>query len=395
MGRGQADLETFSTLLESVYESAGDPDHWKVFLEGLAGALNAKSGLFRLIDERGPALRAGIEYNLDPELQQAYREYYVQQDPVVEALSQRPDVYIAPGEAFLDQKELEHTEFFNEYAQPQDNVHLCGGLAMRNEEFTIKFGVQRDRATGPFSKADADFIRRFVPHIQRAARLGHLLDLSEQRNTAIEQALESLAVGMILLDERGGILHANSRADETLRSGSGLESSCGHLVATGAADARRLRDILAAMALRARGEEAAVPEPMLLTPEGPETRLLLVACPIPPHRPLFRGPWPEIACAVFLSDLHDAGLLNHDILQSLYGLTPAEARLACALSRGRDLSALSDEWQVSRETLRTHLKHVLAKTDTKRQADLVRLLAGAPWKLASQGTNGGEDSDAE
>lgn len=69
---------------------------------------------------------------------------------------------------------------------------------------------------------------------------------------------------------------------------------------------------------------------------------------------------------------------------TLYGLTAAEARLACALSQGHDLSKLSAQWRVSRETLRTHLKRVLSKTGTSRQTDLVRLLNGKPWNLLQE-----------
>lgn len=67
---------------------------------------------------------------------------------------------------------------------------------------------------------------------------------------------------------------------------------------------------------------------------------------------------------------------------TLYGLTNAEARLACALSQGEALGELSRRWDISRETLRTHLKRVLGKTGTSRQSELVRLLTGKPWNIA-------------
>lgn len=67
----------------------------------------------------------------------------------------------------------------------------------------------------------------------------------------------------------------------------------------------------------------------------------------------------------------------------IYDLTPAEARLAVAVGRGRELSRLSTDWNVSNETLRSQLKAVFAKTGVNRQVELVRLLAGAPWKVAA------------
>lgn len=385
MNRNRPDIETFSELLEPVYESAADPDQWEVFLQGLAATLNAKSGLFRVVDERVPALKAGVEYNLDPDLQDAYRRYYVSQDPVVQALKDCPGVFIAPGQAFLDQKRLEHTEFFNDYALPQDNVYLCGGLAMRSEEFTIKFGVQRDRRTGPFCEEDASFIRRFVPHIQRAVRLGHMLGLAQQEAMTAERALDSLALGVLLLDEEDRILQANSRAEDILRHRRGLSRAGGHLGTARHVDGDLLREALRTVKSRARIAAAPVPETLMLTPEPDQPQLLVIVCPVSPVRPEFRGPWPEAVAAVFISNLASAGLLNEDILVALYGLTAAEARLACALSRGASISDLEIEWDVSRETLRTHLKRVLHKTGTGRQSELVRLLAGSPWQIADSG----------
>jgi DNA-binding CsgD family transcriptional regulator len=41
---------------------------------------------------------------------------------------------------------------------------------------------------------------------------------------------------------------------------------------------------------------------------------------------------------------------------------------------GADLKEISEELSISLTTVRTHLQHVFDKTDTRRQAELVRLL---------------------
>ncbi len=383
-GRKTQDLDVFSGLLEAVYGSATDPDQWRVFLAGLADVLDAKSGMFRVIDERNTAVRANVHHNLDPALQEAHRQYYVGRDVFIDALRDKPAGFIAPGESFISLKELQRTEFFADYAQPQDTYHVCGGLAMRNHEFTIKFGLQRDRRAGAFSMEDAAYIRRFVPHIQRAARLGHLLTLADQQAATAEQALESLAVGIVLIDEQDRVTHNNSKAGELLRDRRGLMEVQGRVEATQAVDRTRLGDMLAVVRSRAALRAPPIPEALLLTPGAGEPQLLVVACPVHRDQPHFRGPWPDVTTALFVSNLADAGLLNHEILMTLYGLTHAEARLACALSQGAALSELSRRWQISRETLRTHLRRVLGKTGTTRQAELVRLLTGKPWSLTAQ-----------
>lgn len=64
-----------------------------------------------------------------------------------------------------------------------------------------------------------------------------------------------------------------------------------------------------------------------------------------------------------------------EILQGLFDLTLAEARVARAIAEGQTLEQIAAKLSVSRETVRTQLKAVLAKTGTCRQVDLVALLA--------------------
>jgi DNA-binding CsgD family transcriptional regulator len=62
-------------------------------------------------------------------------------------------------------------------------------------------------------------------------------------------------------------------------------------------------------------------------------------------------------------------------LHALFGLTPAEADLANALVAGESLAEYCQRRRISVNTGKTQLKAVLGKTGTRRQAQLVRVLA--------------------
>jgi DNA-binding CsgD family transcriptional regulator len=66
---------------------------------------------------------------------------------------------------------------------------------------------------------------------------------------------------------------------------------------------------------------------------------------------------------------------NSLVLQRLFGLSPAEARVARGIIGGQTLEAIAGDFGVSRETVRSQLKTVLAKTGVKRQLDLAVLMA--------------------
>jgi DNA-binding CsgD family transcriptional regulator len=62
-------------------------------------------------------------------------------------------------------------------------------------------------------------------------------------------------------------------------------------------------------------------------------------------------------------------------LQGLFQLTTAEAKLAESLYEGRSLNEIADANAVSIHTVRNQLKSALSKTDTRRQGELVALVA--------------------
>jgi DNA-binding CsgD family transcriptional regulator len=62
------------------------------------------------------------------------------------------------------------------------------------------------------------------------------------------------------------------------------------------------------------------------------------------------------------------------LLRRLYGFTPTEADVAARIARGADPKEVADELSVSIATVRKHLQHLFDKTDTHRQAELVRVL---------------------
>lgn len=65
---------------------------------------------------------------------------------------------------------------------------------------------------------------------------------------------------------------------------------------------------------------------------------------------------------------------NPQTLQKMFGLTRAETHLALRLARGDAPLEIAERSRLSRTTIRTQLASLFAKTDTRRQAELVALL---------------------
>ena len=94
--------------------------------------------------------------------------------------------------------------------------------------------------------------------------------------------------------------------------------------------------------------------------------------------PALLGNSSQPAERVFMSSLAQRPDAGFHVLRHRYGLTPTECRLAHLLCQGLKVSEASKQMGITLETARYHLKRVMAKTSTHRQAELVRLMLSLP-----------------
>ncbi|RON37878.1 helix-turn-helix transcriptional regulator [Pseudomonas brassicacearum] len=76
-----------------------------------------------------------------------------------------------------------------------------------------------------------------------------------------------------------------------------------------------------------------------------------------------------------------------EALQTLFGLTQAEARLASHLASGGTLEAYATRQEIALTTVRWHVKQILSKTESARQAELVQKILCSVAYLASKNSD--------
>ncbi|MBE9543045.1 MAG: alpha/beta hydrolase, partial [Proteobacteria bacterium] len=68
-------------------------------------------------------------------------------------------------------------------------------------------------------------------------------------------------------------------------------------------------------------------------------------------------------------------------LQTLFNLSPAEARLAALLASGMSLNQAAEQSYISKNTAKVQLKSIFSKTGVSRQAELTKLILTSPAVL--------------
>lgn len=354
-----------SALLDLIYEAAAVPETWPRVLDELGRmARTPYVGLFALGPDRRITFTATDIYR---PLVQRYAETAERYD------NPRPRRHLATGHAgFLSdlevqsRAELDRDGIYRDLLFPAGIRYTSGTVIPVPTADILVFDVARNDDYGPFGREELEVLDEYRPHLARAALLAHRLGL--RASSGATEALQLVGLPAAALTSTGRVVVANP-----------LFEQLAPRVAAGALDHVQLVSRPANEALKqALGAASADPglasRSIPIPAAGGEPALIAHLVPVR------RAAHDIFARAEFLLVLTAVVAPNAPLTEMLHGLfdlTPAEARVARGLATGLSIEEISLKSATSRETVRTQLKGVMAKTATTRQADLVRLLAGA------------------
>lgn len=215
--------------------------------------------------------------------------------------------------------------------------------------------------------------------VEKLRRAFGALTLGEDLPDAAEQALDLIALGVILLDGRGQMLHANQAARDMAKS-SGVIRLRGvgqRIEAISPLSDRQLRQAIAASLDAAAAGQDAVSGVML--PDKGEALIPISVCALPRLGSEIASGLPHVA--LFLSAPLRARRSPEPLLSQLFALTPTEARVAFALADGTRPADIADMLGVSQTTITFHMRNLFQKTGTNRQTDLVALILAGPMAI--------------
>lgn len=230
--------------------------------------------------------------------------------------------------------------------------------------------VERERARGPVETAAVERLNALRPHLARSALMSVRFQLERARVAAETLALVGLPA--LVFDSQGKILAANAP----------IEAMPGHIVWR-AQGRVALRDSSAAALFRAAVQtlamESASPT-LSFAVRGAGATAAMVAHVIP-VRGSARDILVRCAGVLILTPVTLREAPSIDLVHSLFDLTQAQARVARGLAAGESVEDIALTAGVSRNTVRTQVRAVLAKTGCRRQAEVVALLGtiGTPY----------------
>jgi DNA-binding CsgD family transcriptional regulator len=366
---------SLARLVPLLYEAATEPEAWPVFLDALARRLDGTAPGIALIDRVTQRAVLDESSGLDLSLQSRYREYYYALDVRRAELEKRPGGSVVAGDELVRDDVMLDTEFYNDFLRPLGIFHVALAVPFKDERRIGMLRVARPRAARRFEEEELALLRGLQGNLGRALELHLELARAREGLALGDAALARLAMAAIAIDGCGLATAANTAAERLLAARDGIAIESGRLRASDPREDARLQRLLAE-ALRATEAIGASGGCTSVTRSPGRRPLGLRVVPLPAAGR--RLGVPSAAALVFVGESERGPHLEPEALRGLYGLTPAEARIASRLGTGIALSRIARELGVSLETVRTHRKHLFRKTGVRSQSELVVLLLAGP-----------------
>ncbi|TGP93950.1 MULTISPECIES: helix-turn-helix transcriptional regulator [unclassified Mesorhizobium] len=367
-----------ASAIENCYDAAFEFGRWPAALQKLANALGATSCVIRACDDTHP-FRSDQRKRTTPtpdstEHAEFSALWFEKIEGAPDPRCERLRLLAKPATCFTIEDELTTPEerrflpYYQEIARPGHREWWAAVYFMvkKHKWFLSMF---RDARSGAFDLSEADHFLRVVPELTQIISLAEKIwEISLDPTLAI---LDQFNFGATLLDHRGCLKRCNEHADALF--GSGLVVRHGRVhAADRESDTRLQRMIGAAVSSALNG---AIPvEPEVIARDGSFWLLAEVVPMTSFVRDLFSGGDLLLYFTVLVGDRP----LSAQLLGQAFQLTAAEARLAVSLTAGDGVDAASARLAIGRETARTQLRAILAKTGTHRQAELTALLSRLP-----------------
>ena len=304
------------------------------------------------------------------DLERLWMETYYSLDEAIPRLRRLPFYQLFHITDLYTEEERKSSESYNmlrtlAHAGHAINVRLEGPNGSR-----IMWRVNDPLDGEGWSSAQCDSIRRLLPHIRQTVRVRQTLASAHALGATMAELLDVTGLGIIQLDARGEIVAANDRARDVLRTGDGLFDKRCLLFARTSEDNDDLQELLG-RALPPLGAQGAGGSATIRR-SGGLPPLVLHIHPVDSQEMGFQV-WP-VAALVLVVDPADGAAIDPKVAAEAFGFTRTEGWVAALLARGMSVSEISVAAGRKESTIRSHVKHMLAKHGLSRQAELVRLV---------------------
>jgi len=348
-------------LIKSLYRSLVIPAGFELFLNELVSVFNLRSGVIVMQDTQQKT--ANIVWGVGVDIKEAtlFFNETNEQDPFLLQLKQsNPGSLINMGDKEATLIQEQEPDFFLHLNESLDIYYAVGSILTIDKYKSNLLLFHRSKTQGEFNSEECLVLMRLIPHIQHAMQLYNLKIEQDSKHLLSYILFNQIQTPFMVLEQSNQVAFINQSAQDFLALDSSLKI---------------INQTLHSLDDRVEKKIYESIQQCFLTKEAqfihsPTNTLTFV--PLIQEKGNLKS-----GVALFINQQQKL-ILNSQSLQEVFNLTSKEALICIELASGSSPAEIAEVCFLSYETVRTYLKHIMRKTDTSRQNELVAKLLASP-----------------
>jgi len=246
-------------LIGHIYDCAIEPKKWPETLEQIVGYIGGQAAAISLQDPLSREVRLISQWGIKADFEQRMMSCM----PINPLISMGWFVDVDEpftGEGALGRESYLKTRFYNEIIAPGGYYDAALTVLAKSVN---RFGSLSVPTDGPVSEIALDRLREIAPHVRRAISIADLLDARALQSDMLSSALDLLTIGIILVDDKARIVHANAVGSRLLEERTAVRRDGDHLSCR---DPRTANELAIAIRNAASGNTADFPKSGIALP---------------------------------------------------------------------------------------------------------------------------------
>jgi DNA-binding CsgD family transcriptional regulator/PAS domain-containing protein len=366
----------------TAYESAMDGSRWHALIDDVMAGVHATGAVLFAPHSGDPSTIFGPS----PDCDAAARLAMTRLPPSPwERYTARLAAPLRAGECLFGHTVVQPRDVAEYHERVDPRFRYDGMLCLVVEGDEALHGVPRTHLMAcrypgrpVFDDHDLSVLKALHAPLRRALHVYWGFEHLRRLERGPQDAYDALPNPVLVLHGDGTIAHANPSAEVLLRRGTMLRAEWGRLVKAGQYQAQEV-------SVLARSAAAGVAQSVGLWVNGrePFETATLQLTKVPPGSAM-DDRWPG---ARVVATLHVDGRPEHasrlDALARRHGFTRTEREILLQLAEGATPREAAERNGVRVSTVRTHIRHLLEKSGSRRMVDLIRTLGPAADRAPS------------
>ncbi|MEJ5166715.1 MAG: helix-turn-helix transcriptional regulator [Thermoanaerobaculia bacterium] len=350
-----------------------DPCDWENFLSNFSKKLDLDGAALLIFYQDSFRYENFFSFGLNKNFFQNFEKILKNNSLLFNSLKSLPEGKIVDKNEEFQGKNLEFQEFFEKFLLEGEKVYIfISGILNNCKENLILIGFKKGNKK-PLIQKEKDLIEKIIPYIKVVYQYCIRIQKRDCYLDILKRAIEFEGKGIIIIDKNLNVIFLNKIAEAILSSKEGLEITKYGLEINDPVFSIHFKKSLK----KIFNSENDVKEDFIFAIPKKDKTIPVVVQVIPISEKLYVKENQRYALII----LYDASYYptpDPEFLTRVFRFTSQEKNIAILLTKGMDLKEISEELKISLHTVRTHLKHIYSKTNTARQAELMKLLLSLP-----------------